>query len=420
MRKRLVTVVIAFALVATACGGDDGNDAGQGGGTSAPAQQPVRGGTFVVAVTSLPDIALNPAVNTQGGLQAVAGHLYNGLVEIDQSAKPVPELATRWDIRENGKVYEFTLAEGVKWHDGRPFTAADVKFSYEVLIRNHSRTQTSIGPALETPCTTGAAPPDCPAIVATEAAAGSPAKVTFRFANPYAPLLRQLTHNEGPIIPKHLWDGKPAPTTASPLPEGQNPVGTGAFRFVSRSPNELVYERNPDYFRRDLPYFDRLVHRVTAAGRQDLETGAVDWVGTVPGVDLPALRANPKITVDTGSLSAGGAGNCVLLVVLNLFKEGEAPPAIRGGTAVAHPMLGDVNVRKAVAHALNRPTYIRDVQQEDGSKLANGPVHSGITFAHFPQPLPAYDVREADRLLTAVRRSAGFEQPAPVLGASAS
>jgi len=400
MHKRLVVVFLALALVAGACGGDDDNQAGQGTATTA-AGQPVRGGTFVVAVTSLPDIALNPAVNTQGGMQAVAGHLYNGLVEIDENARPVPELATRWDIREGGKVYEFALADAVKWHDGRPLTAADVKFSFEVLIRNHSRTQTSVGPALERPCTTGNAPPDCPSITATEASGGTPARVTFRFANPYAPLLRQLTHNEAPIIPKHLWDGKPPPTTAAPLPEGQNPVGTGPFKFVSRSPNELVYERNPEYFRRELPYFDRLVHRVTAAGRQDLETGAVDWLGTVPGVDIPALRANRDVKLDTGSLSAGGSGNCVLTLVLNLFREGEAPAAVRDGTAAPHPMLGDVNVRKAIAHALNRPTYIRDVQQDDGSRLANGPIHSNIAFAHSAAPLPAYDAREADRLLTA-------------------
>ena len=403
MKKRLVTVMMVLALVATACGGDDDEEGagGQGSGTSAPAEQPVRGGTFVVGVTSLPDIALNPAVNTQGGMQAVSGMLYNGLVEIDENGKPVPELATKWDVREDGKQYEFTLAEGVKWHDGRPFTAADVKFSFEVLLRNHARTQTSVGPALEQPCTTGTAAPDCPSITATEAAAGTPAKVTFRFKNPYAPLLRQLNHNEAPIIPKHLWDGKPAPTTATPLPEGQNPVGTGAFKFVSKSPNELVYERNPDYFRRDLPYFDRVVHRVTAAGRQDLETGAIDWLGTVPGVDLAALRGNPNVKIDTGSLSAGGSGNCVLTLVLNLHKEGESPAAIRDGTAAAHPMLGDVNVRRGIAAALNRPTYIRDIQQEDGSRLANGPFHSGIAFAASSAPLPPYDVREADRLLTA-------------------
>ena len=407
MHKRLVTLFLALGLVATACGDDDENEAGQGTGTSAPAEQPVRGGTFVVGVTSLPDIALNPAVNTQGGLQSVAGLLYNGLVEIDQNADPVPELATRWDVRENGKVYEFTLAQGVKWHDGRPLTAADVKFSFEVLIRNHSRTQTSVGPALEQPCTTGEAPLNCPSITATEASGGTPARVTFRFANPYAPLLRQLTHNEAPIIPKHLWDGKPAPTTATPLPEGQNPVGTGPFRFVSRTPNELVYERNPEYFRPELPLFDRVVHRVTAAGRQDLETGAIDWLGSVPGVDLPPLRANPDVKIDTGFLSPGGSGNCLLTVVLNLHREGESPAAIRAGTAAAHPMLGDVNVRRAVAAALNRPTYVRDVQQDDGSRLANGPIHSNIAWASSPNPLPNYDVREADRLLTA----AGWTRP---------
>ena len=402
--RRLLAVLAVLALTAAACGGDDGDDEDTTG-TTAAEEQPVRGGTFVVGLASLPNIALVSAVNTQGGMQQVAGLLYNGLVELDKDGKPVPELATSWEIKDNGKVYEFTLRDGVKWHDfatsGKTVTAADVKFSFEVLIRNHARAQTSIGPALEKPCSTGAAPLDCPSIVATEAAAGTPAKVTFRFANPYAPLLQQMLHTDGPVIPKHLWDGKPAPTAATPLPEGQNPVGTGPFKFASQSANEIVFERNADYFKPGLPYLDRVVWRVTAAPRQDLETGAVDWLWGVSGTDLPALRGNAKVRIDTGTVSAAGSTNCTLVLVQNLFKEGETPQAIRDGSAVPHRILGDVNVRRAVAAALNRPTYVKDIQQDDGSRVAESAINSGISWAHSPSPLPAYDVREADRLLTA-------------------
>lgn len=406
MKRRLWVAVTVLAVIAAACS----SNAKKQPAASAP-QQPVRGGTFVVGLSSLPNIPLVSAVNTQGGMQQVAGLLYNGLVELDENGKPVPELATSWDIRENGKVYEFTLRDGVKWHDfatsGAYVTAADVKFSFEVLIRNHARAQSSIGPALEQPCSTGSAPLNCPSITATEAAAGSPAKVTFRFANPYAPLLQQLLHTDGPIIPKHVWDGKPPPTAATPLPEGQNPVGTGPFKFASQNANEIVFERNPDYFKPGLPYFDRVVWRVTNAPRQDLETGAVDWLWGVSGTDLPALRENPKIRIDTGTVSAGGSTNCTVKLVLNLWKEGEQPAAIQKGTAAPHPILGDVNVRRAVATALNRSTYVKDIQQDDGSRLADGAINSGITWAHASAPLPAYDVREADRLLTA----AGWVRP---------
>ena len=401
-RRRLFSVVVALGLVAAACSSSDGEKEPTSAGGE---EQPVRGGTFVVGLASLPNIGLLSAVNTQGGMQQVAGLLYSGLAEIDEAGKLVPELATSWEIRDNGKVYEFTLRDGVKWHDfatsGKYVTAADVKFSFEVLLRNHGRASTSIAPALEQPCSTGAAPLNCPSITATEASGGSPAKVTFRFSNPYAPLLQQLLHTDGPIIPKHVWDGKPPPTAATPFPEGQNPVGTGPFKFESQGANEIVFTRNPDYFKPGLPYLDRVVWRVTAAPRQDLETGAIDWIWGVSGTDLPALRENPKIAIDTGTVSAGGSTNCTVKLLLNQWKEGEQPAAIRDGSAVPHRMLADLNVRRAIAMALNRSTYIKDVQQDDGSRLANGPINSGITWAFAPAPLPSYDLREADRLLTA-------------------
>ena len=151
-----------------------------------------------------------------------------------------------------------------------------------------------------------------------------------------------------------------------------------------------------------------MVWRVTAAPRQDLETGAIDWLWSVSGTDLPALKANPDVKIDTGTVSAGGSTNCTLKLILNLWREGETPAAIRDGSAAPHPMLGDVNVRRAVAAAFNRPTYIRDVQQDDGSRLSEAPINSGIPFARSSNPLPPYDLREADRLLTA----AGWARPA--------
>jgi peptide/nickel transport system substrate-binding protein len=350
-KRRLFVVALVLGMVAAACSSSD--DGKEPAGPAAE-EQPVRGGTFVVGLASLPNIGLLSAVNTQGGMQQVAGLLYNGLVELDEAGKPVPELATSWDIRENGKVYEFTLREGVKWHDfatsGKYVTAADVKFSFEVLLRNHGRASTSITPALEQPCSTGAAPLSCPSITASEASPGSPAKVTFRFANPYAPLLQQLLHTDGPIIPRHVWDGKPPPTAATPFPDGQDPVGTGPFKFSSQNANEIVFARNPDYFKAGLPYLDRVVWRVTAAPRQDLETGAIDWIWSTTGTDLPALRENPKIAINTGTVSAGGSTNCTVKLLLNLWKEGEQPGAIRDGSAAPHRMLGDVNVRRRGGH----------------------------------------------------------------------
>ena len=80
-----------------------------------------------------------------------AGSLYNGLVALDKDFKPEPELADSWTIADDGKTYTFKLHPGVKWHDGKPFTSADVKFTFEnLLLKFHARTQTYVAPGHST------------------------------------------------------------------------------------------------------------------------------------------------------------------------------------------------------------------------------------------------------------------------------
>lgn len=329
---RLLAALLALAMTAAACSsGDDDETTADSAPDDTTERAPVKGGTFVVGLNApLPaQGTLNPAVSTQGGMQQAAGLLFSGLVEIDDEAKPVPELATEWDISDNGATYVFTLREGVKFHDGTPLTAADVKWSYEAaLLRNHARTQSSIGPALAQPCAPAPEPPNCPSIEAVEAAGGQPATVTFRFAQPYGPLLQQLSHTEGAIVPKKIWDGQPPPTAAKPWPDGQNPVGTGPFRFVSQDASEIVFERNPEYFRAELPYLDRVVQRAVepASQAQALAAGEIDWLWGVSGQDLAGLRSNPDINIVTSSQSAGGSTNCVLKTVFNLSAPGRQAP----------------------------------------------------------------------------------------------
>ncbi len=407
------------ALGAAACsGGDDEPDVAADPGADVGASpdesnevEPVEGGTFVVGL-GVPLAAqgtLNPAVSTQGGMQQAAGLLFNGLVEIDENAEPVPELATDWEILDDGATYVFMLRDDVVFHDGEPLTAEDVKWSYEAaLLRNHARSQASIAPALAEPCAPAPEEPSCPSIEAVEASGSEPATVTFRFAEPYGPLLQQLTHTEGAILPKHIWDGQPPPTAAMPWPEGQDPVGTGPFRFVSHDASEIVYEGNADYFRDPEPYLDRVVQRAVEPASQALAlaNGEIDWLWGVSGQDLPALEANPDIEVVAGSQSAGGSTNCVQKVVFNLFERDADPAAVRAGSAGPHPILGDLAVRQAIAHALDTDVYVEQVLQGNGT-LATSPISSQIEFAHEEAPIPGFDLEESARLLD----EAGWASP---------
>lgn len=197
-------------------------------GSPSCGSDPARERPFVGALTSNPG-QLNTAITTNGGVHTAAGVLYDGLVELDENLTPIPGLAERWETEKGGAVYRFHLRRGVLWHDGVPFLAEDVKFTFEqLLLKFHSRTRASLGAVLdriETP---------------------DKFTVVFTFRRPYAALLQQLNVEEAPIMPKHVF------ANGDPLrnPANVAPVGTGPYRFVAYSPGgEIRYKANETYFR---------------------------------------------------------------------------------------------------------------------------------------------------------------------------
>lgn len=322
--------------------------------------------TLVAAIGSDPG-HLNPAITTNGGVHTAAALLYNGLLTLDEELQPLPELAERWEVEEGGARYRFHLRRDVRWHDGRPFTAADVKFTFDsMLLRFHSRTRASLGPAL--------ARIDAP----------DDSTVIFRFRRPYAPLLQQLDVVEAPILPRHLFTG------SDPLrnPANRAPVGTGPFRFVSYRPDdEIRYSANDEYFR-GAPWVQHLVLRVIPdPGMQviALEAGEVDWLFAVPGPDRERLRRDPAVGLLQTTVNPGGS-NCVTTLGFNLDR----------------PLFRDLRVRRAIAHAVNRPQFLERVLFGEG-RVATAPISSRIAFAHAGDlPTPRFDTARASRLLDEV------------------
>ncbi len=345
--RGLGTIVLANCCFATGC--------------AEPA--PLTGRVLVAAIDADPG-QLNPAITTNGGVHTAAGLLYDGLVELDSALKPVPGLALRWAIEEDGALYRFHLRPGVRWHDGERFTAADVTFSFDsLLLRYHARTRASLAHV----------------IAAIEAVDDS--TVEFRFRQPYAPLLQQLNVVEAPILPRHLFAG------ADPLNHRANraPVGTGPYRFASHRPDvEIRYMANDDWYG-GRPDIDHVVLRVIPdPGSQvlALEAGEVDWLFGVPGPERARLRANPAIRFIETSVNPGGS-NCITNVALNLDR----------------PLLGDVRMRRALAHAIDRDQFVERVLFGAG-RAADAPISSAIPFAHAAGlPVPAWDTAAAGRLL---------------------
>ncbi len=338
-----------------------------------------RDASILVAAISSDPGQLNSAITTNGGVHTAASLLYDGLVALDDSLRPTPALAERWEVEDGGARYRFHLRRGVRWHDGTPFSARDVKYTFdELLMRYHARTRASMAAAL----TSVDAPDD--------------STVVFTFRRPYAPLLQQLDVSEAPILPAHLYAG------SDPLRNPVNiaPVGTGPYRFASYTPHsEIRYTANREYFR-GAPTLGTVVLRVIPDNETQvaaLEAGEVDWLYSVPAAARARLAADARVHVTHSNLSLGGS-NCITTLGFNLDR----------------PHFRDVRVRKAIAHAVNRPQFVERVLFGDG-RAADAPISSAIGFAHARDlPIPAYDTVEAARLLEAAgwRRNGGVTRTA--------
>ncbi|MEO7132732.1 MAG: ABC transporter substrate-binding protein [Vicinamibacterales bacterium] len=322
--------------------------------------------TLVVSQSGDPG-ALNPAVTTSGSVHPVTDQIFNGLVGLDEALNPVPELAERWTIEDGGRTYRFTLRRGVKWHDGVPLTAADVKFTFEqALLKYHSRTRAALEPlvlAIETP---------------------DDHTVVFRLKHPYSALLQRLDVVEASIIAKHQFEGLDVLKASGP----PRPIGTGPFRFVSYAPgSQVVLERNPDYFRDGLPGVDRLVFQIlpeAGTAIAALERGEIDYAGSVAGPEIQRLRQTPGIAVVAGTGGSGGS-ICQDVLIPNLLRT----------------PFNDLRVRRAFAHALDRQAIVERIYFGQG-RPATGPISHLLSWAYTPDVRQyAPDPGEARRLLDA-------------------
>ncbi len=403
-----LAVLAAVAVVVASRSGDDE------GGTAAPSTgSKPRGGTMVVAIGATTG-SLNPATTSNGGVHTNSEAMFNGLLAFDADNKVVPDLAAALpvvtDNPDGTQDALFTLRPKMQWHDGTPIVADDVKFTFEeALLRGHSRTAASMGPALGvTGSGNGAVtPPD--AITLPDGPAGLKVKLHLRYR--YTPLLQQMNVTEAPIIPKAYFsscavtggDGTlidATPTCAKNLA----PVGSGPFKFGSVNANAITLDRNPTYFKPDLPYLAKVILQNTAGPSvaPSLQAargtaGSVD-VGSPAGNLLPPTAATFGGTdYSVASVPRGtGGGNCITTLSFNLWAKGqEAGAVLADNGSYNHPILKDLAVRKAVYQAFDRQAAFTNIDFGKG-RLADSPLHSALADAYKAQPtLPAFDVGAA-------------------------
>lgn len=214
-------------------------------GATAPALAQKAGGTL-----HMPDFASPASMSIHEESTIVAGipamGMFNNLVLFDQQVPQnsvksiVPELADSWAWDEDGKNLVFKLHEGVKWHDGRSFTAADVKCTWDRL-REVGDDRFRINPRkswygnVESITTEG------------------DHQVTFHLKRPQPYLIALLASGQSPVYPCHV----------STAEMRAHPIGTGPFKFVEFKPNESIkVVRNPDYWKPGRPYLDAIEYTI--------------------------------------------------------------------------------------------------------------------------------------------------------------
>jgi peptide/nickel transport system substrate-binding protein len=280
---------------------------------------PPHGGTMVIALSSNPS-SLNSARAVGVAVALPALQVTEGLVRVDRNNSPQPELATSWTVSKDGKVITFKLRDGVKWHDGQPFTSADVKYTFDKLAPLHPRASGVFKnvQSVEVP---------------------DPLTVVVTLKQSYGPFIDFLTADNAGIQPKHLYDGRDPMNN----PFNRRPVGTGPFMFSSWTPGQsIVLTRNPNYWDKGKPYLDKLIFQIMPDANSRvaaLEAGDIDYIANydMSISALQRLRLNPTVAI--------GSNRGVARPLLLMFNT-------------KNPTLSNAAVRHALYEAIDRNLLI--------------------------------------------------------------
>jgi oligopeptide transport system substrate-binding protein len=297
-------------------------------------ETPKQGGSAVVTFNN--DLTtLDPQVGYDWQNWSVIKSIFDGLMDYKPGTTELePDLAKEYTVSDDGLTYTFKLRDGIKFHNGRPVTSADVKYSLEravnpatqspgagyfSMIKGHD--ELSTGKAKEM---SGIATPDDKTVV-------------FTLIRPDATFLHLMAINFGFVVPKEEVEKAGADW-------GKKPVGTGAFKFVEWVPGQhIVLERNPDYHRAGVPYLDKLTFEFgqdpTVAVLR-LGKGEVDIVGDgIPPAQFAQIMADPA--------------NKDLIAIGDQLHTGYLT------MNVTQPPFDNLKVRQAVNMAINKDRIVR-------------------------------------------------------------
>jgi peptide/nickel transport system substrate-binding protein len=331
-----------------------------------------KGGTLIEGRST--DIqTFNPVLQKDTSSGRVNGLIYDPVLSVDpDTVQPVGILASKWEVSPDSKTYTFTLKQGVKWHDGQPFSADDVKFSYDLYMNKD--TGTARAGELN----------DRVASVTVK----DPQTIVFTLKDVSAPFLtNNMVYG---IVPKHILDGvAPKDIKTNPLSTGdpKATIGTGPFKFKEyKQGDHVTLVANPDYHR-GAPNLDSYLYKFVKDSTtlyQQVKTGEVDYYeGLTKDFNDDAKKQTNFNTVayDTFGFQFFG---------YNLDTTNKA----------SNPIFQDVNVRRALMYAVDRKGIVDKIQY-GLSTLAQGTMPV-LSWAYLPDKITVkydYDPKKANQML---------------------
>jgi peptide/nickel transport system substrate-binding protein len=361
MDRRALLAGSAAAGAAVALGG---SFARVGAQDSTPSGEKGGSGTLIVSNSGDP-LSFNPNFQADDNGFAPVCNIYNSLLSLDGNYAIIPELAESYEVSEDGLSITFNLAKNVTWHDGTPFTSADVKYTLETIVSNESNTAASLIGALASVDT----PDDNTAVARLSAASSS----IISFLSWYGIF----------ILPAHLYEGSDWATN----PANQEPVGTGPFKFSSYTAGQSIeLDANLDYWGEG-PYLDRLIFQIIPDANtayQALLNGEIDAqvAPSMPNAEIENAQSNPD-----------------LIVAVKDF-----PSPLYAGFNLTREQWQNSDVRKAIAMAIDRDQIV-ETAFGGYSSPATTYYPPAIAWASNPDAkVQPFDVEGANALLDA----AGF------------
>jgi len=327
------------------------------------AQKPVSGGSLTIAQGVEPP-GLDPTTATSTAIpRVIYSNVVEGLVKIDRNGKIVSALAKDYKVSKDGKEYIFVIKKGVKFHDGKPFDAEDVKFTFDRLMDSK----------------TGTAHPEYYKDIDLVQVVDSHT-VKIKLTNVNSMFLFNLARPDSMIVNKQAVDKiKSAP------------VGTGPFKLVEWARGDhITLTKFEDYHKKGIPYLDKVTFKFIgdpSAQIASLKAGDIDVIAyDVSPENALLLEKDPKFKVLNGYTTSK-----VVLSTNNSRKP-----------------FTDVKVRRAMAHAIDRSALIKGAMSGYGVPIGThmdpgNPFYMDLTSAY------PFNPEKAKQLLTDAGYPNGFE-----------